>query len=237
MDEDKLIDEENMADESEEMDENEKKEFDVVRYVNKSSYRRRAMKAIGHNVKIPKEIAQDSDILQNHISNVLRDLKDKELVECLGAFGRCGTTHLDADYLQAVPADFGEHRLAQLLERLVVGGDVPLRHFEDYRRSVTVEVIIADIDVVAFVDEDDVGVAAVECRVALYLVLSCRCALALLCRKGGCEEEEEKNKKQRHNQAAYRICGWSIGQEVNSFVCSCHHLSHSLALTQALSHT
>ena len=83
MDEDKLIDEENMADESEEMDENEKKEFDVVRYVNKSSYRRRAMKAIGHNVKIPKEIAHDSDILQNHISNVLRDLKDKELVECL----------------------------------------------------------------------------------------------------------------------------------------------------------
>ena len=32
---------------------------------------------------MPKEIAHDSGILQNHISTVLRQLKDKDLVECL----------------------------------------------------------------------------------------------------------------------------------------------------------
>ena len=56
---------------------------DVLRYVNKSTYRTRTIKAIGGRVKIPKEIAEDSGILQNHISNVLRELKEKNLVECL----------------------------------------------------------------------------------------------------------------------------------------------------------
>ena len=80
--EDEMIDEE--------IEEVEEKPFDVVRYVNKSSYRRRAFKAIGRNVKIPKEIARDSGILQNHISNVLRDLKENELVECLNPDMRKG---------------------------------------------------------------------------------------------------------------------------------------------------
>ena len=63
---------------------------DLVRYVNKSSYRARAFKAIGEDIKIPKEIAQDSGILQSHISNVLRDLKEKNLVECLNPKMRKG---------------------------------------------------------------------------------------------------------------------------------------------------
>lgn len=32
---------------------------------------------------MPKDIAQDSGILQNHISTVLSQLKDKNLVECI----------------------------------------------------------------------------------------------------------------------------------------------------------
>jgi DNA-binding MarR family transcriptional regulator len=63
---------------------------DVLRYVNKSTYRVRTLKAIGDDIKIPKEIAADSDILQNHISNVLRELKDKDLVECLNPKARKG---------------------------------------------------------------------------------------------------------------------------------------------------
>lgn len=55
----------------------------MLGYVNKSTYRVRTLKAIGRNVRIPKEIARDSGILQNHVSNVLRQLKDKGLVECL----------------------------------------------------------------------------------------------------------------------------------------------------------
>ena len=48
------------------------------------------MKAIGEDVKIPTEIAEDSGILRNHISNVLRELKEKELVECINPKSRKG---------------------------------------------------------------------------------------------------------------------------------------------------
>ena len=48
---------------------------DVLRYVNKSSYRVKVLKSLGEDVKMPKEIASDSGILPNHISNVLRQLK------------------------------------------------------------------------------------------------------------------------------------------------------------------
>ena len=63
---------------------------DVVRYVNRSKYRVRTLRAIGDDVKMPKEIAEDSGILQNHISNVLRELKEKDLVECLNPSMRKG---------------------------------------------------------------------------------------------------------------------------------------------------
>ena len=63
---------------------------DVIRYVNKSRYRVNTLKAIGNGIKMPKEIAEDSGILMNHISTVLRELKDKELVECLNPSARKG---------------------------------------------------------------------------------------------------------------------------------------------------
>ena len=63
---------------------------EVLKYVNRSSYRVRTIKAIGTKVKMPKEIAEDSGILQSHISNVLRELKDKDLAECLNPNVRKG---------------------------------------------------------------------------------------------------------------------------------------------------
>lgn len=59
-------------------------------YVEISKYRLKTVKAIGDEVKIPKEIAKDSGILPNHISNVLRQLKEKEIVECLNEEMRKG---------------------------------------------------------------------------------------------------------------------------------------------------
>jgi uncharacterized protein YjhX (UPF0386 family) len=56
---------------------------EVLKYVKRSTYRVRAVKAIGTTIKIPKQIANDSGILLNHISNVLRELKEKDVVECL----------------------------------------------------------------------------------------------------------------------------------------------------------
>ena len=63
---------------------------ELVRYVNKSSYRVRVLKSLGENAKMPKEIAKDSEILPNHISNVLRQLKEKEIVECINPEVRKG---------------------------------------------------------------------------------------------------------------------------------------------------
>lgn len=63
---------------------------DKVRFVNKSSYRVKVLKSINDDVKMPKEIAEDSGILPNHISNVLRQLKEKDIVECLNPEVRKG---------------------------------------------------------------------------------------------------------------------------------------------------
>lgn len=63
---------------------------DKSKYVKRSSYRVKVLKAIGDDVKIPTEIANDSGILRNHISNVLRELKEQDLVECLNPQSRKG---------------------------------------------------------------------------------------------------------------------------------------------------
>ena len=74
---------------------------DKVRYVKKSSYRIKVLKSLKDDVKMPKEIAEDSGILQNHISNVLRQLKENDIVECLnpeirkGRLYRLSETGLD----------------------------------------------------------------------------------------------------------------------------------------------
>lgn len=63
---------------------------DKVKYVNKSTYRVKVLKSLKDDAKIPKEIAEDSGILPNHISNVLRQLKEKDIVECLNPEVRKG---------------------------------------------------------------------------------------------------------------------------------------------------
>ena len=59
-------------------------------YVEISKYRTKVLKALEDDVKIPSQIAKDSDILQNHISAVLRQLKEHELVECINPEVRKG---------------------------------------------------------------------------------------------------------------------------------------------------
>ena len=54
-----------------------------VGYVLSSKYRTKVMKSLEDDAKIPSQIARDSDIRQNHISNILRQLKEHELVECI----------------------------------------------------------------------------------------------------------------------------------------------------------
>ena len=52
-------------------------------YINISSYRVRAVKALEQENKTPTQIAKDSDIRVNHISKVLKELKECGAVECL----------------------------------------------------------------------------------------------------------------------------------------------------------
>ena len=40
-----------------------------IDYVNRSQYRLKVMKSLDGEVKIPSEIANDTEIFQNHISN------------------------------------------------------------------------------------------------------------------------------------------------------------------------
>ena len=54
-----------------------------IDYVNSSQYRLKVTKSLDSNVKILSEIANDTEIFQNHISNTLRQLKEHELIECI----------------------------------------------------------------------------------------------------------------------------------------------------------
>lgn len=52
-------------------------------YVTSSTYRIKVMKSLEGKTKIPSQIAKDSDIIQNHISATLKQLKEHELIECI----------------------------------------------------------------------------------------------------------------------------------------------------------
>ena len=55
----------------------------TVEYVGRSKYRSKVLKTLANDTKMPSQIAKDTGIIQNHISNTLRQLKDHDLVECI----------------------------------------------------------------------------------------------------------------------------------------------------------
>lgn len=52
-------------------------------YVNISSYRVKAVKSLQEGDKTPTQLANDSNIRVNHISKVLKELKDNEVAVCI----------------------------------------------------------------------------------------------------------------------------------------------------------
>ena len=62
----------------------------TVDYVKRSQYRSKILKSLVDDVKMPSQIARDTGIVQNHISNSLRQLKEHELVECINPEVRKG---------------------------------------------------------------------------------------------------------------------------------------------------
>lgn len=59
-------------------------------YVTSSTYRIKVMKSLDGKTKIPSQIAKDSDIIQNHISATLRQLKEHNLIECINPEAKKG---------------------------------------------------------------------------------------------------------------------------------------------------
>ncbi|WP_407374853.1 winged helix-turn-helix domain-containing protein [Methanobrevibacter sp.] len=52
-------------------------------YVNISTYRAKAVKSLKDQIKTPTKIAKDTGIRKNHISKVLKELKDEGVAECV----------------------------------------------------------------------------------------------------------------------------------------------------------
>ena len=63
---------------------------DEIDYVKRSQYRFKVVKSLDNDAKMPSQIARDTEIFQNHISNVLRQLREHELIECINPEVRKG---------------------------------------------------------------------------------------------------------------------------------------------------
>ena len=59
-------------------------------YVKISSYRAKTVKSLHNEAKIPTVIAKDTGILPNHMSKVLKELKDAGVAECINEDSRKG---------------------------------------------------------------------------------------------------------------------------------------------------
>lgn len=52
-------------------------------YVSISAYRAKALKSLKNQIKTPTKIAEDTGIRKNHISKVLKELKNTGVAECV----------------------------------------------------------------------------------------------------------------------------------------------------------
>jgi predicted transcriptional regulator len=71
--------------------------FELLGYVVASEYRTNILKSIGKGIKIPSVIAGDIGLRTNHVSNVLRDLKEHNLVLCLNEDARKGRLYKNTE--------------------------------------------------------------------------------------------------------------------------------------------
>ncbi|WP_407380418.1 transcriptional regulator [Methanobrevibacter sp.] len=76
---------------------NEDEILNSLGYVMASSYRLNVIKYIGKGVKIPSDIAKHIGVRTNHISNVLADLKDNNLVVCLNEHAHKGRLYKNTE--------------------------------------------------------------------------------------------------------------------------------------------
>ena len=71
-------------------------------YVIISSYRRKVLESLNEDVKIPTKISQDSGVGVKHVSNVLTDLKEHNLIVCINEDAHKGRLYRLTDEGQKV---------------------------------------------------------------------------------------------------------------------------------------
>ena len=69
----------------------------IYGYVISSSYRVNVLKAFGDKPRFPSELAKKAGIKQNHVSNVLKELKNKGLVDIINPEVRKGRYYVLTD--------------------------------------------------------------------------------------------------------------------------------------------
>lgn len=67
-----------------------------------SSYRNRVLIALGGKLKTPSTLARESGIKINHISRVLKELKEKKLVVCINEEAHKGRLYKMTEFGQQV---------------------------------------------------------------------------------------------------------------------------------------
>ena len=80
-----------------------------ISYVQISSYRKKVMKSLDGDVKIPTVIARDSGIKTNHVSKVLSELKAHELIECVNPEARKGRLYRLTDKGEELVENLNEY--------------------------------------------------------------------------------------------------------------------------------
>lgn len=68
----------------------EKGMINAISLIKSSEYRHKVMKAIGAGIATPTEIAKKVNLRLNHVSMVLTELKENELVTCLNEEAKKG---------------------------------------------------------------------------------------------------------------------------------------------------
>ncbi|MBO6123404.1 MAG: transcriptional regulator [Methanobrevibacter sp.] len=79
------------------MEDNNEDIYKIVGYVMASDYRTNILKCIGKEIKIPSAIAEEVGLRTNHVSNVLKDLKEKNLVVCLNKEAKKGRLYKNTE--------------------------------------------------------------------------------------------------------------------------------------------
>ncbi len=71
--------------------------MEIVGYVKVSKYRAKTLRFIGEGYKMPSEIAKELDIATSQASNILKSLKNHNLVVCINPNVRKGRLYQNTE--------------------------------------------------------------------------------------------------------------------------------------------